>query len=258
MRDLKASGDTPITGSATEHRKFKEEQHRRDIAIPLRNAMLQEGLRDASSLQNLSVETYRKHADRGNAACAYMAGVQYKQRMLGMLDDRTPFVSDARTGQTQLGVLESDALAFQYLEQAAKAGIGLAMQSLSSLYEEGQGCRKSWSMAREWLWRAFLKDSAGAAAIFDIKIVLRNELAAQVHMFEQAGDRIEAGQSFSPSGPNIASLLLVFFRQMQSCNFTLPPFAAIAPSCRVTGSVRHGTTGPVVIPGSDQFIRVVL
>jgi len=128
--------------------------------------LLQEGLQNG--LQNVSVETYRRCADRGSAAAAYMAGIQYKNRILGQINRHTPFVSDARTNDSResRGVLDTNELAFKYLEQAAEADIGLAMQSLSTLYEEGQGCRKSWGLAREWLWRAVLKDSAGEPQAF--------------------------------------------------------------------------------------------
>jgi len=67
-----------------------------------------------------------------------------------------------------------------------------------------------------------------------------------------------SGANVFSFGPNISSLLLVFHRQMQSLNFQLPAFAGTIPSCGVTGQVRQGTTDPVTIPGSKEFVMAVM
>jgi len=123
-----------------------DEEYRRTVTEPMRRPFLAEGV----SLDNLSLSVFTKYADEGDAVFAYIAGARFKNRLLGGMRglDGT-LVADNRGEEYQLGVLQTDKLAFKYLGQSAEAGHGIAMQSLADCYENGTGVQKSMRMCRE-------------------------------------------------------------------------------------------------------------
>ena len=82
------------------------------------------------------VEFYARCADLGSGAHAYLAACLYKHRAIGVIkkNRQGDYVSDAANTVGQRGVLETNELAFYYFYQAAEAGIGIAMHSLSDCY----------------------------------------------------------------------------------------------------------------------------
>jgi TPR repeat protein len=118
-------------------------------------------------MQDLSINQSTRYADQGDVAFAYLAGIRFKNRILGAMQFRRDgSLESDNTGQSyQLGVLETDELAFKYLSQAAEGNVALAMQSLADCYENGTGVKKSMRMCSEWLWRASLLHSAGALPV---------------------------------------------------------------------------------------------
>ena len=97
---------------------------------------------------------FAESPDPVGIACAYQAGIAYKQRLFGKIESSQADRVILDTGESELGVLETDELSFKYLKKAAESGLGLAMQSLADSYETGCGVRKDSRACREWYWRA--------------------------------------------------------------------------------------------------------
>jgi len=237
------------------------EEHQRTVLEPMKAFIIAEASRTGSSPE-LTPDQYAAYADRGSAACAYMAGVSYKNRMLGPVraEYGGNMISD-NTGREQPSVLSTDELAFKYFSQAAEAGIGFAMQSLADMYENGQGVRKSMLRCREWLWRATLQKSVGAQYSLDTKSVVPCEIRAQQDMTMHGMERLLPGQQMNLSGPNITSLLLLLWEDLERGNCMLPAFNAATPALAAGSPPHQGLTGPVKIVGSDdihQFARLVM
>ena len=175
-------------------------------------------------------------ADAGNAACAYLAGIQLSQRQL-MVDFRA-------------GVLQSDALAVKYLTQAAEAGIGLAMYSLSNKYQEGDGVRKNVRTSRTWLWKAALVGSDSARDTLDRLCLLSKEVKSHsesLDKFMSSGKLPPGAGPVHMQGPNLGTLLLALKPNLAAHNFTLPP-----PQHSHTGGVADAScTGPIL--GTDAI-----
>jgi hypothetical protein len=195
-------------------------EHEETIQRHIRNIILQEGLAGRPTPRNPGPEFYAQFADRGNevegsAACAYMAGILYKNRMLGgiHLDGGRNSIR-SRVKRSDKGVLETDELAYKYLLQASEGGIPTAMQSLAKLYEKGQGVRKRLISACDWLWQALLMGTADGVGQIDSKALLPLELGAIVQQFQQGEMYLLPGQSFSTSGPHLSSLLSCFARKL--------------------------------------------
>jgi hypothetical protein len=207
--------------------------------------LLHRGLSSRARLQDLSVNEYVRFADKGNVPFAYLAGVRFKNRMLGDIQSRRggDIVSDNSGQDHQLGVLETNELAFKYLSQAAEGNHALAMQSLAECYENGTGVRKSMRMCRDWLWRASLHHSAGALPILDSKYVVPLEIMGSCQMLEQVPAHIQPGACLNLCGPTIGGLLVALYQPLSAHNYMLPAFASETPTLYVGTRPRQGTTG---------------
>jgi hypothetical protein len=236
------------------------EEYRRTVTEPTNASIFRHGLSSAAvTLQDMSINESIRFADQGDVAFAYIAGVRFKNRVLGDIQFRRDgeLVSD-NTGQGhQLGVLETNELAFKYLSQASEGNLALAMQSLADCYENGTGVRKSMRMCREWLWHASLLHSTGALTVLESKSVLQNELIAQCQILEQAPAQLRPGQSMALGGPNVGCLLVVLYQPLSEKRFMLPAFASDVPTLRVGDRPRQGTTGALAIMATDRLKEVV-
>ena len=253
-RQSRSGADNTIPMSQEERRRFAEES-RQTVSEPLVADVLRiYGLRAPESQtlmdpKQATVKDYAKLADQGSVAAAYLAGIRYKQRILGKMQNRRGLVVN---NADDLGVLETDALAVRYLMKGAEAGHALSMQSLGDCYYTGQGVRKSLREAREWIWRAVLQQSAGASSMLDTKSVLINEHMAHATNFEAAREHLVPGQTISMCGPNLCSLFMAL-RNAFPADGTFPAFAGSVPTCTAGNRACEGTTGPVNIVGTDAF-----
>lgn len=247
--------DTPL---------FREEMQR-TVTSPMRM-----GLPDGP--QRPEVSEYVRCAELGNLACAYQAGVYFKNRLLGdavvapsyfaqrqrerNLESGLRGISFDSTGSEQLGVLETNELSFKYFSQAAEGGLGLAMQSLADNYEKGCGVRKSMRLCREWYWRACLAQSAGACEILESKSVLVNEMRAVLQMLGDLSSRLSPGQPCTTGGPNLCSLVVAVHNDLAvGGSYTIPPFAAVAPMLQVGSAPRRGSVSMPLI--GEGVLKVV-
>jgi MYND finger len=243
-----SDGQTMVHSDADYQRRWKEE-HCRDIKDPIAAVLLQQVLLhnwtpsfDPSN-PDMSTDEYAKFADQGHACFAYLAGVRYKNRILGKMKtgDRRFTAENKGYASSASGILTTDQLAFKYLLQASEAGIGLAMQSLSECYEKGQGVRKSMLECREWLWHATLLDSAGAREMMDGRFILPIEYGAQSGILEQISQEVSPGQPIQLSGPNLASLMLVMNKELEAMEYRVPAFAGPIPTLTAGNPPRRGT-----------------
>jgi hypothetical protein len=259
LRDLRNSDGFESVFQTPSQAQAWHEEYRRTISGPTTATIMRDGVSSARvTIQDLSINQSTHFADQGDVAFAYLAGVRFKNRMLGAMEFRRDggLVSD-NTGQGhQLGVLETDELAFKYLSQAAEGNVALAMQSLADCYENGTGVKKSLRMCREWLWRASLLHSAGALRILENKSVMQNELFAQCQMLEHSP--IRPGQCMSLGGPNVGCLLVALHLPLSEQGYMLPAFASEAPTLCVGGRPCKGTTGSVPIIAMDSLKKVVV
>jgi hypothetical protein len=257
LRDLRTNPDSIFRDASLA--QAWDEEYRRTISAPMTATIMRDGVASARvSMQDLSVNQSTHYADQGDVAFAYLAGIRFKNRILGAMEFRRDGSMESdNTGQShQLGVLETDELAFKYLSQAAEGNVALAMQSLADCYENGTGVEKSIRMCREWLWRASLLHSAGALLVLGNKSVIQNELIAQCQMLEHSP--VSPGQGMSLGGPNIGCLLVALHQPLSEQGYMLPAFASEAPTLRVGGRPCQGTTGPVAIIAMDSLKNVVI
>lgn len=257
--DLASPLDDPTVRNQFNH------EYRETIQKHITQLILQEGLAGRPPPDSIGPEYYAKLADRGNAVygsaqCAYMAGILYKNRMLGNVEldrsgGRTALRSStAGAADNDHGVLETDELAFKYLKQASDAGIAIAMQSLAELYEKDQGVRERRITANDWLWRSTLLGSSAGIKYLDDKALLPIELSAMVEQLGMMQSQLMPGQSFSLCGPHLTSLLCLFGKQLMTrFRFKLPAFASDLPTLTVGNGIREGTTGPVPLIGSQTL-----
>ena len=159
------------------------DENRETVQKPL-NAYFRTRVVQRGHPENFTVWDYADMADEGealgNQACAYMAAIKFKHRVFGAARRRAggrTIVSNNDVGI--IPVLESQDLAFEYFEKAAKLGHGLSMQSLGECFEEGIGCRKNHRRCVQWLWRACLIHSQGAIEMMDGKTRLPKEVKSQ-------------------------------------------------------------------------------
>lgn len=232
-------------------------EYEQSIQKHIRNTVLQEGLRGNALPEDPGPDYYASLADKGSAPCAYMAGILYKNRLLGNVRvNPRGGLQSASSGQEGAGILETDELAYKYLLQASKAGIGIAMQSLAELYIDGQGVRQRRISGNDWLWQAVLIQSAGALKLLDANALLPLEIDAMVDMMQQVRTQIHPGQPFNPSGPHLTSLLASLVIKLHRTRFQLRPFAAAAPTLTVGNQPNEGATGTVPMIGAkllEQF-----
>jgi hypothetical protein len=258
LRDLQTNPDSVFRDPS--QAQAWDEEYRRTITAPMTATIMRDGVSSARvTMQDLSINQSVRFADQGDAAFAYLAGIRFKNRMLGAMEFRPDggLVSNNTEQGHQLGVLETDELAFKYLSQAAEGNIALAMQSLADCYENGTGVKKSMRMCREWLWRASLLHSAGALPILENKSVLQNELFAQCQMLEHS-PMLRPGQGMSLGGPNVGCLLVALHQPLSEQGYMLPAFASEAPTLRVGDRPCQGTTGAVAIIAMDSLKKVVI
>ena len=191
--------------------------------------VLQQAIKAGARKQEVS--EFIQLADKGNAACAYMAGSMLKLGMSGN------FSVDATCDATTKGVIHSEKWAYKYVKQAADAGIGIAMQSLADMYENGRGVRRDVRQAEDWLWCAALTGSNGAFERVDSMSVLTREIQAMNPQVGCGGSsqklfqtlREQQAQSIMLSGPNLGSLLVSLHPSLLSRGGTLPKFASTYP-----------------------------
>ena len=201
-------------------------------------------------------EYYGRLADEEDSGpCAYMAGILYKNRLLGAVgaDGQGGIQSRARQ---EKGVLETEELAFKYLLQASKDGIGIAMQSLAELYIDGKGVRERRITGNNWLWEAVLLNSSGAHVSLDSKALLPLEIDSMVDMSGDVLMQLLPGQSFNPSGPHLTSLLASLMTNIRQHGFKLHPFAATKPTLMVGNEAHEGTTGEVPMIGANSLEKL--
>ncbi|KAL3913708.1 MAG: hypothetical protein SGARI_000520, partial [Bacillariaceae sp.] len=209
----------------------------------------------------------KEAADEGSPHAAYMAGIRFKNRLLGDLtltERGSQLQSDNSTAQAQfqsLGVLQTDKLAFKYLTKASSKddGLGVAMTSLAECYEKGQGCEQDMRECSSWLWRACLQNTPTAISLLDAKTLIVREHMAQLQNMSMVAERVGFGQAVQMGGPNISALLLAMNRPTlkRILRQKLKPFAGDVPSYSVgQGRSRPhdaGTTLPVQMVGTEQL-----
>ena len=247
--------------STFQHRSDKEQwtaEFRATILHPcLEFRRKKGGLRAMAA--DMSAEEYSKYADLGDAPCAYMAGINYKNRLVGAFKvDQGSFVLDNSNGK-QISIIETDRLAFKYLVQASEAGLGIAMQSLADCYQNGQGCQKSMPLCCSWLWRSVLLNTVTAYTTLESKSLLILEHEAQLMNTGHFVQRARQGEytHYKMGGPNLSALLLSLSPSILRHNYTLPPFAAAVPTCTVGNCPSEGTTGIVKIMGVEMMQEVM-
>ena len=186
---------------------------------------------------------YAGMADEGDAlanqACAYLAGVRFKHRILGAPSARRRgglVAYNSAADNINLPVLESQEIAFKYFEKAAKLGHGLAMQSFGECFDEGIGCRKNRRRCNQWLWRSCLHNSCGAIDLLNSRALLPLEINATSQMVDQTSHMLQPGQSSGLGGPNLGSLLLAFHQTVEKEKYSLPPFAGTWASATVNNT----------------------
>ena len=245
--------DTSLFKNPEYCQSFAEENAR-----TVRQPMIEILLQDREFLfenREMTVERFQKYADQGHPCFAYLAGIHYKNRLLGKIKEnrREQFVAD-NSNHNQVGVLTTNELAFKYLEQGAKAGHGLSMLSLAECYEMGIGTRTSLRECQEWLWRAVLQNSAGSMAMLDSKALLPLEMNANIDMIDQVEERLLPGQKCNLGGPNLGALLIALLAR--KTDHTLPPFRATSPTLQVGAEPSPGTTCQITIIGSKEMEKI--
>ena len=263
-----------VLGADTSHGHFNNREGIEEMQRTV-TSQLQMGL--SGGPQRPELPEFVRCADTGNLACAYQAGICYKRRLLGKVRLAPSFLASQRellgaleaarpgdiswdatgTNAQGLGVLETNALSFKYLSQAAEGGLALAMQSLADNYEKGCGVRTSMRSCREWYWRACLASSVGAPTILDSKSVLFNELRATLDMLGQMEVQLKPFQGFCSGGPKLCSLVVALHRDLATISYKLPPFAATAPTLQVSNRPRPGTA-PAPIIGLEMLKNCVV
>ena len=221
-------------------------QYERYITTSIQELMEEEG--QTGSINDVPLKFLIFHAKRGHAACAYRAGELVHHYSIG--GTLPPQYTSALQG---LGILELDKRSFHLMEQAAEDGIPMAMMQLGFYYRRGDGCRKSFPLAKEWYWRAVLLQGAGAEGILNRGILLGDEVLGVLECAMENANNVGTNKAYSPRGPNIGSLLLAVLEQLNKSNYQLPAFAGTIPPRRVTGSVQQSTTDPVNMVASDML-----
>ncbi|KAL7532298.1 hypothetical protein ACHAXR_004548 [Thalassiosira sp. AJA248-18] len=214
--------------------------------------------------RKFTVWDYAKMADEGETlehqACAYMTAVKFKHRMLGAPRLQGGTIMNDNS-DVNIPVLESQDLAFQYFEKAAKLGHGWSMKSLGECFDQGIGCRKNRRRSLQWIWRACLNHTDGAIEMMDAHALLRKELNANIMQIDGMMQRIPPGtRSIGVLGPNIGSLLLAFYDVVENENFSLPPFAGTWATATVNNTpVNREIQGAPRIPlvGSGMIKTLV-
>lgn len=223
---------------AGQEKEMMETVHKPSSAYLLQKRMSTGTMGVSTNSLDVTAWDYAGLADEGDAlanqACAYLAGIRFKHRILGAPSSQRRGTSGGGCGlvaynspadNTNLPVLESQELAFKYFEKAAKLGHGLAMQSLGECFDEGIGCRSNGRRCNQWLWRSCLHNSCGAIDLLNSRALLPLEVNATSQMLEQAVKMLTPGQSMGPGGPNLGSLLLTFHQTVEKEKYSLPPFA---------------------------------
>ena len=226
-----------------ESRNALDVENRETVQKPLMAYVLSKGMQGLNS--RFSVWDLAKWADEGdgpgNQACAFIAGSRCRHRWLGEIGLDGAVSNNAGH---DIPVLESQELAFQYFEKAAKLGHGLAMQSLGTCFDDGVGVKSNRRRCNQWLWRSVLTQSAGAIELMDCRALLPIEIRANEDMLEQAMRMMLPGQTMQLGGPNLGALLLVFHDVIQREKFSLPPFAGNQATAIVNNPVRQMSCRP--------------
>jgi len=200
--------------------------------------MQQMGIGTDDGPKSPELEEMMRCADAGNAACAYQAGI--------ILSRRFSAAAEATS------VLQSDAAAVRYLNQAAEAGIGLAMQSLGNKYQEGDGVRKNLRTSMDWLWKAALVGSTDAKETLDRICLLTKEIKAHYESLDNfiTTRKLPPGASVVMPGPNLGTLLLELKPDLAARGFCLA-----RPSHNHTGGAASpDSMSPIV--GTDAMLRL--
>jgi hypothetical protein len=199
-------------------------------------------------------QMYITLAEEGSNEAAYMAGIACRHRTSSV-------VAPSTTGDfDNLQVLQSDILAFKYFKQAAEGGIGLGMQSLADLYYNGQGVRASRMNSCDWLWNACLINSFKAQEILDSRSLIPLEVNSIINQLNQMQSRVPSwGATIRSGSPNLAGLLakLTTFDSSKLQDCLLPPFAAPVPTLSVGSAARQGSTGRVLMTGSNAVLDLL-
>jgi hypothetical protein len=198
-------------------------------------------------------EMFIELADGGSPEAAYMVGSLFQHLSAS---NTVPRESTDEFGN--LGVLELEATAFDYFEQAAEGGIGLGMQPLADMYFSGRGVKESKIKGCDWLWNACLISSANAQTKLDCRTLLPFELDSLFSCLCQLESQVPVGRNMISCCPNLSGLLAnLAISGWSTFEGSLPPFAASTPTLTVGGPCRAGSTSRVLIPGSTQLLKVV-
>ena len=256
MREVRGKGPVAV------HQQAWKDEHRNTVTTPMLAHLV---MNDNLNEENLTAEYCASVADLGNPAFMYMAGIKYKNRLLGATVQvpgrdrrgggrpRTNRSLITTNSADQPGVLETNELAYKYLLKGAQAGHGLSMVSLADCYENCTGVRKDMRKCREWLWEACLQKSAAALETLDTKCTLPRELVAIQDGLERMPQYLQPGQVGGLGGPNLASFIMSMHERVAAMNYTVPAFAATTPTLSVGNRPQMGTTGPQQIIGAEGW-----
>ena len=189
-----------------------------------------------SGPKECTLAEFTRCAER-SPACAFQAGLMLKTQMTGTPEYHPSGRVTLHRDEAGFSVLEDEAQSIKYFTMAAEAGLGLAMLSLGESLAEGKGVRKDRRRGLCWFWQGALLGSAKCLPAANQYSIMPLEVQATMKSMQYflgdpaavARSGILPGQTYSPTGPNLGSLLCALIRPLSQSGFMLPPFAAASP-----------------------------